>query len=102
MAEEADVRIENLRSECRSGMARVAATVIWEDCDRPKRDIYFEIDEARADRLICNPEAFLVAASVPALQHGEARIAVDAAICPELRERLATNLDWLRTRYNPQ
>ena len=54
------MKIEDLRSEKGGGRAKVAATVIWEDCDRPTHEVYFETDEAFADGLSCNPHAFLL------------------------------------------
>jgi hypothetical protein len=89
------MRIENLRVESSPNRVKVATTVIWEDCDRPTREIYFETDAAFAQDLSCNPHAFLVGCIVPALHHGEARIAIDETICPELRNGLLTTMGWL-------
>ena len=36
------MRIEGLHSEKRGDRTRVAATVKWEDCDRPAYELYFE------------------------------------------------------------
>jgi hypothetical protein len=93
------MRIENLRSEKKGDRARVAATVSWEDCDRPTQEVYFETDEAFADSLSCNPHAFLVGCIVPAMHYGEERVFLDAEICPELREGLITAMSWLRHWY---
>ena len=84
------MRIEDLRTEQDGAMARVVASVVWEDNDRPQRDIYFEVDKAFADYLTPDPHAFLVACLVPAVHHGEKRILVDETICPELRNGLIT------------
>ena len=54
------MKIENLRSEKRGDRSRVAATVIWEDCDRPTHEVYFETEEAFAKDLSCNPHSFLI------------------------------------------
>jgi hypothetical protein len=93
------MRIENLRSEKTQGKARVDATVIWEDCDRPEQEIYFEIPHEYAESLTCHPHAFLVGCIVPAARHGEKRIAIDAEICPELRNGLLRVMHWLRSWY---
>jgi hypothetical protein len=93
------MRIENLREERSASNARVAATVIWEDCDQPTREVYFETDAAFAQDLSCNPHAFLVGSIIPAMRHGEARIAIDETICPELRNGLLTAMGWLCTWY---
>lgn len=90
------MRIDNLRSEKKDGRARVAATVSWEDCDRPAYELYFETDEAFAEGLSCNPDAFLIGCAIPAMHYGEERILLDAEICPELRDGLVTAMSWIR------
>lgn len=90
------MRIVDLRSESIGSSARVAATVIWEDRDRPPLDIFFETDERFASDLSCDPHAFLVACVAPALRHGERRIAIDAEICPELHDGLRTAMELLQ------
>lgn len=90
------MKIENLRSD---GTARVAATVIWEDCDRPTQEIYFETTQEFAQDLTCNPHAFLIACIMPAMRHGEARVLIEAEICPELRNGLITAMSWMRHWY---
>jgi hypothetical protein len=89
------MRIENLRTERRGRTVLRVATVIWEDSDRPTRDIYYEVDEAFASYLSCDQHASLVGSIVPAMRHGEKRIAVEEPICPELRKGLATAMGWL-------
>src|SRR4030067_1958090 len=93
------MRIENLRSETRQGRARIAATVIWEDCNRPAEEVYFETEEQYADSLSCNPHAFLVGCIVPAMHYGEKRVSIDAEICPALRDGLITAMGWIRHWY---
>jgi hypothetical protein len=94
--------IENLRSEKNGHRSRVAATVSWEHCDRPKQDVYFETDEQFADALTCNPHAFLLACVMPAMRHGEARIKLDAEICPQLRGGLIEGMSWIRHWFGPE
>jgi hypothetical protein len=93
------MKITDFRSEKKGNRARVAATVSWEDCDRPTQEVYFETDEAFADSLSCNPHAFLVGCTIPAMHYGEERVFVDAEICPELRGGLITAMSWLRHWY---
>lgn len=93
------MKIENLRSERKGNRARVAASVRWEDCDRPTQEVYFETEEEFAHGLTCNPNAFLSGCMVPALHHGEKRISIDAEICPELRDGLITAMNWIRLWY---
>ncbi len=91
------MRIEDLRLATRGDRARAAATVIWEDCDRCSQDVYFETTQEFASELSCDPHAFLVGAVLPAIARGEERIAVDAPICPDLRDGVVTAIGWLRT-----
>jgi len=95
------MRIEDLRSEIKGTRVRISAMAIWEDCDRPTQEIYFETNETFAQDLSCNPHAFLVGCILPAMRHGEERIAIDEAICPELRNGLATAMGWLCHWYGP-
>jgi hypothetical protein len=95
------MRIEGFRKETDGSRVRVAATVIWEDNDRPGQEIYYEIDQAFAHDLTCDPHAFLVGCILPAMRNGEERIALDARICPELRNGLLTVMGLLRTWYGP-
>jgi hypothetical protein len=89
------MRIENLRTENNEGRARVAATVVWEDCNRPAEELYFETYEKFADSLTCNPDAFLVASAVPAMHYGEKRIFMEERVCPELRSGLLTAMSFI-------
>jgi hypothetical protein len=93
------VKIENLRSGKEGNRARVAATMTWEDCDRPTHEVYFETDEPFAEDLSCNPHAFLVGCVIPAMHYGEERAFIDAEICPELRDGLITAMSLLRHWY---
>lgn len=93
------MKIENLKAERSGNRQRVSAEVMWEDCDRPKQEIYFETDEAFSDALSCNPHAFLVGAILPAMRHGEERIVVEGEVCPELRGGLITVMSWMKTWY---
>jgi hypothetical protein len=93
------MRIENLRIEKEQNTARVAATVIWEDCDRSPQEIFYETDKAFVQDLTCNPHAFLVGSIVPAMRSGERRVAIDETICPELRNGLLTAMGWLCEWY---
>lgn len=95
------MRIEELSSEIKQNRTRIAAKVIWEDCERPTREIYFEVDETFAEDLACNPHAFLVGCILPAMRHGEERIAIDETICPELQNGLRAAMGWICHWYGP-
>ena len=82
-------------------VTRACAVVTWEDCDRPEREVFFETDAPYQDSLCASPNAFLTGAFVPALHHGERRIAVDGPICPALEEGLFAVAQLLRQWYGP-
>lgn len=90
------MRIEDIRFEESDGRARVVARVIWEDCERPTRDVYFETAAEFAGALSCSAEPFVVAATMPALWHGERRLRVAGEICPTLRDGLTTAMNLMR------
>ena len=89
------MKIENFRKETQADKARVLATLIWEDRDRPSQELYFETTAEYGDDLFCNPNSFLLACTLPAMRYGEKRIALDAPICPELKEGLITAMNYL-------
>jgi hypothetical protein len=93
------MKLLDLHSSEQDGRARVAATVCWEDCDRPAGEIYFETEKAFAESLNGNPHSFLVGCIIPALYYGEKRVAIDHEICPELRDGLMTAQKWIRHWY---
>ena len=84
------MKIENLRSAKKGNRTRVSAKVTWEDFERSPQEIYFETIGEFAVDISCNPHAFLVACTMPAMRFGEKRISIDAEICPELQEGLIT------------
>jgi hypothetical protein len=90
------MKIENLRTGKNGTRARVSATLIWEDRDRPSQEIFFETTEEFADALTCNPNAFFCACAIPAMHYGEKRIAIDSPICPDLKEGMEIAMDWIR------
>ncbi len=93
------MKISNLYKSVNDNVAKISATVIWEDCDHPDREIFFETNADFAKDLTCNPHAFLLACTLPAVRHGEQRINIDEEICPELRNGLLTAIDWI-THWN--
>src|SRR3970040_1218120 len=70
---ELEMRIVDLRKVARPGGARVAATVIWEECDRPTQEVYVECRGPAAEDLAPNPDAFLLACVMPAMEDREGR-----------------------------
>lgn len=96
------MRIENLRKERRGERERISATVIWEDCDRPVHELFYETDVQFADDLLCNPHTFLIGCTMPALCHGEIRIFMDEEVCPELQEGLKAAMTLIRHWWYPK
>ncbi len=95
------MKIESIRSEQGDNRHRVAATVTWEDCNRPKQDLYFETDNEFAHSLTSDPHAFLLACAIPAMHYREKRVSIDAKICPELQDGLQVAMGWLRHWFDP-
>ena len=91
-----EMRIHDLRSEATADRTRVAATVVWEDCDREPQEVHYDTTPEFADDLTCDPHAFLVGAILPAIRQGEQRIFIDAPICPGLRNGLKTAIGWFQ------
>lgn len=91
--------ISEFEKTLQEGRARVSATVKWEDYPFAERQVFFETDEALADDLAPNPNAFLLAAVVPASHFGERRIRVEGSLCPSLRDGLVTVVRQLHQWY---
>jgi hypothetical protein len=94
------MRILNLDKKTADGLARVSAEVVWETCDQPSREIYIETTADFAEALAPLPDAFLIAALIPALHFGEQRIAIAGGICPRLKEGLTTVMSLMQVWSN--
>lgn len=96
------MKISNFTQYEEENLIRVAATVVWEDRDRPSQEIYVATTKEYANDLSCNPNTFLIACTMLAFHYGETRIFIDteeAEICPELRDGLITSMHWMRSWY---
>jgi len=93
------MRIENIRQEQTLDRMRVAATVHWEDCDRGTQDVYVEVPIQFAAGHAPSSDAFLVASLLPAMRHGEGRLAVCGEICPRLMVGLKDAMQLLSIWY---
>ena len=82
------MQIRALRKSSAGGRVRVSATMIWEDCDQPSQEVYFECPASFEDDIAPNPNAFLLAGIMPATDRGEHRVQVEGSVCPELRNGL--------------
>jgi len=95
------MKIQNLRIESLQDTIRVAATVIWEDSERPTQEIFIATPKEFAGYLHPNPDSYLVGCMFPAIDHGEKRIKLEGAVCPELIEGINTAIEWFRQWYRP-
>lgn len=94
------MRVVNLRIEENGNSVRSLGTIIWEDCPRPAQELYFETLREFANGLSCNPHAFLVACSMPAMLFGEKRLFIGGEICPQLRDGIETAMNWMRSWWH--
>ncbi len=90
------MKIEDLQLGKIGNMTRVTAKVIWEDNDRPTKDVYFETSDVFGVGLSYNPHAFLVGCFLPAMHFSEKRIFIDAEICPSLEHGLVEVMNWMQ------
>ncbi len=90
------MRIENLQKTETDMTAAVRATVRWEDCDRPDREVFIETEKRFSADLSRHLQPFVVGCLIPALYFGERRLAVDGALCPYLLEGLETVMALMR------
>jgi len=78
------MKVQNFKTTSVNGRKRVSAEVLWETADRPREEIYYEVDQQFADDISCNPDAFFLATVFPALYYGEQCYTIDREICPLL------------------
>ena len=84
------MKLSNLHMRKNDGLTRAVASVAFEDSDQPAQEIFIETETAYAESIFANPHAFAVGCIIPALYFGEQRLALDEAICPQLKEGLET------------
>jgi hypothetical protein len=93
------MKISDFKTDTKDNLTRVSATLIWEDRHRTSEEIYVATTPEFAKDLSCNPNTFLLAATIVAFYYGEKRVLIDAEICPELRDGLITSMHWMRSWY---
>jgi hypothetical protein len=93
------MKVLDLRKEDGHGRARVAARIEWEDCARPSLDLFFETTPEAAEGLAASADALLAACFLPAIRHGERRIALEGPVCPRLEDGLRTMARLLEKWY---
>jgi hypothetical protein len=82
-----------------SGLARVKARVSWEEADSPPVRVFVEVPESHAEGFWPDPNAFLIAAVLPAWRAGERRVRVEGSLCPVLHENLRAAITTLQAWY---
>jgi hypothetical protein len=82
------LQLKDLALENNGSRTRLRATVVWEACDQPQREIYIETESQFAKDLSEDPHPFLVGCLIPAMHFGEERIQLKGRICPTLLEGL--------------
>jgi len=102
---EMPMRITDLDKTMDGDLVRVRAKVRWEDCDQPDKEVFIAAEARYAGDLEANPDAFVTGALIPALHFGEKRIAMEAAVCPRLKQGLSTVMGlmqhWSGGRMKP-
>ena len=93
------MRIDQITKSTKGNLARISATVRWEDCDRPTQEIYISVPSRFRDDLSCNPNTFLLNGFVPAMHDGEKRLQIDGKLCPQLRNGVETAIQLLQHWY---
>lgn len=91
--------ISDLRVRETPGVARVEATVTWEDNDREPLNLYVETEQEYKAALRADPNAFLISCLFPAWRSAERRIRIEGALCPALNERVKAPIGMLRRWY---
>jgi len=99
------MKLSDLKVQKSGDLARVVATVHFEEINEPSREIFIETEAAFADDLTAHPHAFAVGCLIPALYFSERRLALEEAICPRLKEGLETVMaimhHWTAAAFTP-
>ena len=97
--------LSDLHTRQTGGRVRAVATVTFEECGEPRRQVFIETEAAFANDLFANPHAFAVGCLIPALHFQERRLAIHGPICPMLKEGLETVMalmqHWTAGRLRP-
>jgi len=99
------MKIEGLRKTETGKTAAIRATVRWEDCGQPDREVFIETEKRFSADLSVHLQPFVVGCLIPALHFGERRLAADGGLCPFLLEGLETVMAlmklWSNGRMRP-
>ena len=94
--------IKKINKTTANNRTRISADVVWEDCDRPTRNIFIETEAEFGVDLNCNPNSLVLGTILPAMYHGEKRLKIEGKVCPTLRNGLITVIQILRRWYGEE
>ena len=83
------MRIDRYRQTRIGVRFEVGATITWEDSDRPPLELVYAAEGEAAASVLPSGDVFLLAAALPAIRHGERRLALEGTVCPRLRDGVA-------------
>ncbi|MCP4270119.1 MAG: hypothetical protein GY777_31860 [Candidatus Brocadiaceae bacterium] len=92
--------ISNIKLEIDGDYKLLKADVIWENCNRPKHELFFKFlkDQEVIDPVII-ADPFLTACAPIAYRHGEKRLYIEGNVCPLLVENIYTAIGYLHDWY---
>lgn len=90
------MRISAIRRETSDDGESLAATVSWEDTDRPDQEIFFRVPPGFGEAFPACGDAFMLAAAIPAAIGRERRLRMAGAVCPRLRDGIVAIRRLLR------
>lgn len=93
------MRIDALETRAEGDAVRASARIRWEDSPREPFDLLFDSRGPAAAHLRADANAMLLACALPAMRHGERRIAIDGTVCSRLVDGLRTAATILSTWY---
>jgi 7-cyano-7-deazaguanine synthase in queuosine biosynthesis len=94
------MRISKIELKEKKEVIRAQARVTWEDTKRDDVYLFFETNKNSGTGFWPDPNAFLIAAYLPAWKRGEKRVHVDGALCPWLCDNMKVALTVLCEWYS--
>ncbi|PWN56272.1 hypothetical protein [Abyssibacter profundi] len=89
------MRITQIRFEYEQEELVLHARLDWEDNAYSGEDLFVRYHGALEASALGAANAFFIAAAIPAMVFGEARLTLDQPVCPTLRRNIGTALNWL-------
>ena len=96
------MKIESIDGRVETESSRVSARIRWEDSAREPLDLYFEARGEAARDVRPDGNSLLLACAIPAMRHGERRIAIEGTVCPYLRDGILAAASLLEAWYGPR